>query len=200
MMFAEWLRPHRVFMAVVAVAAGALACRDTTTPRESSRAAITEPQFTLGVGFTSTPVGRGNLGTFNLKCKANRDDAKGESHDNNDNKSNPGGYCAELKSRDNTDIVVANIVVTPGGNSGWHSHPGPVMVIVKTGTLTVYHGPRRSCSPTRHPAGTSFLEEGGMVHIARNEGAVDATTTATYLVPAGALQRIDEAAPGNCAF
>ena len=38
------------------------------------------------------------------------------------------------------------------------------------------------------------------MHIARNEGAVDATMTATYFVPAGAPQRIDEAAPGNCAF
>jgi quercetin dioxygenase-like cupin family protein len=182
MMFAGWLRPHRVFIAAVAVATGALACRDTTTTsREFSSPGITEPRFTAGVGFTSTVVGRGNLGTFHIQSKAD-------------------GYDVELKSHDNTDIVVANIVVTPGGNSGWHSHPGPAMVIVKTGTLTLYHGADRSCSPTPHPAGTSFVEQGGMVHIARNEGAVDATMTATYFVPTGAPQRIDEAAPGNCAF
>jgi hypothetical protein len=61
MMFAAWLRPHRVLMAVVAVAAGALACGDTTTPKEFAKAVTTEPSSTMGVGFTSTVVGRGNL-------------------------------------------------------------------------------------------------------------------------------------------
>jgi quercetin dioxygenase-like cupin family protein len=181
MMLSGSLRPNRVLVAVMAVAAGAFACRDTTTSTESSNKGITEPSFTLGVGFTSTVVGRGNLGTFHLQSKAD-------------------GYDVELKSHDNTDIVVANIVVTPGGNSGWHMHPGPALVVVKTGTLTLYHGNDPTCSPMPHPAGTSFMEEGGKVHIARNEGAVDATMTATYFVPAGAPQRIDAAAPGNCAF
>jgi len=181
MMFAEWLRPHRVLMAVVVVAAGALACRDTTTPRESSSPLITEPRFTTGVGFTSTVVGRGNLGTFHVQSKAD-------------------GYDVELKSHDNTDIAVANIAIAPGGTSGWHKHPGPVLVVVKTGALTFYHADDPTCSPTLRSAGTSFVEEGGMVHIARNEGAVEATTVATYFVPAGSPTRIDVAAPGNCAF
>jgi quercetin dioxygenase-like cupin family protein len=181
MMLAGWLRPQRVLVVAVAVGAAALACSDTTKSREPSNRGITEPSFTLGVGFTSTVVGRGNLGAFHLQSKAD-------------------GYDVELKSHDNTDIVVANIVVTPGGNSGWHMHPGPALVVVKTGTLTLYHGNDPTCSPMPHPAGTSFMEEGGKVHIARNEGAVDATMTATYFVPAGAPQRIDAAAPGNCAF
>jgi len=181
MLFAEWLRPHRVFVAVVAVAAGALACRDTTTSREFSNAGITEPRFTAGVGFTSTPVGRGNLGTFHVQSKA--DD-----------------YDVELKSHDDTDIAVANIAIAAGGTSGWHKHPGPVLVVVKTGTLTFYYGDDPTCSPTVRPAGSAFIEEGGMVHIARNEGAVEATTVATYFAPKGAATRIDEPAPGNCAF
>jgi quercetin dioxygenase-like cupin family protein len=182
MMFAGWLRPHRVFIAAVAVATGALACRDTTTTsREFSSPGITEPRFTAGVGFTSTPVARGNLGPFHTKSGA--DD-----------------YDVQLKSKDNTDIVVANIVVVPNGTSGWHLHPGPAIVVVKTGAMTIYHGDDRNCSPTLHPAGTSFVEQGGMVHIARNEGAVDATLTTTYFVPAGSPTRIDAAAPGNCAF
>lgn len=201
MMFAEWLRPHRVFMGVVAVATGALACRDTTTPTDGSKAVTLEPRFTAGVGFTSTVVGRGNLGTFNVKCKADGNDGQGKSHDNTDGESKPDGYCAQLKSKDNTDIVVANIAIAAGGTSGWHKHPGPVLVVVKTGALTIYHGDDRTCSPTVHPAGKSFIEEGGVVHIARNEGAVDATTVATFFVPASAPQRIDvPVAPGNCAF
>jgi quercetin dioxygenase-like cupin family protein len=181
MIFAEWLRPHRVLMTVVAVATGSLACRDTTTPTDASKAVTLEPRFTAGVGFTSTPVGRGNLGTFHIQSKAD-------------------GYDVELKSHDNTDIIVANIAITPGGTSGWHSHPGPVLVVVKTGALTIYRGDDPTCSPTLHPAGTAFTEEGGVVHIARNEGAVDATTVATFFVPTSAPQRIDQALPGNCAF
>jgi hypothetical protein len=170
-----------VLMALAAIATGALACRDTTTPRELSDPGITEPSFTTAVGFVSTLVGRGNLGTFHIQSKANR-------------------YDVELKSHDNTDIAVANIVVTPGGHSGWHYHPGPVLVVVKTGTITFYMGNDPTCSPQVHPAGTAFIEEGGMVGIARNEGTVDATVVATFFVPAGSPTRIDAAAPGNCAF
>ena len=181
MRFAGWLRPRHVLVAVVTVTTGAVACRDTTPPREFSTAGIAEPLFTAGVGFTSIPVGRGNLGTFHVQSKAN-------------------DYDVELKSHDNTDISVANIVIVPGGTSGWHSHPGPVVVVVKTGALTIYRADDPTCSPILHPSGTSFIEEGGVVHIARNEGGVDVTTVATYFVPAAAPQRIDEAAPGNCAF
>lgn len=181
MILAEWLRPHRVLMAVVAVATGALACSDTTTPKKFSDPNLTEPRFTTAVGFVSTLIGRGNLGTFHIQSKAN-------------------GYDVELKTHDNTDIVVANIVVTPGGTSGWHQHPGPVLVVVKTGAVTFYQGNDPTCSPTIHAAGTSFVEKGGSVGIARNEGAVDATVVATFFVPAGSPTRIDAAAPGNCAF
>jgi len=170
-----------ILMAVVAVATGALACRDTTTPRQSSNGGIPRPSFTLAAGFTSTLIGRGNLGTFHIQSKA-------------------GDYDAELKSHDNTDIAVANVVVTPGGHSGWHYHPGPVLVVVKTGTITFYMGDDPTCSPQFPPAGTTFIENGGMVGIARNEGTVDATVVATFFVPAGSPTRIDAAAPGNCAF
>jgi len=181
MMFAEWLRPHRVFMAVVAVATGALACKDTTTPKQLSTAGITEPRFTASFGFTSTTLGRGNLGPFSVH-------------------SNADGYKAELKSHDNTDIAVANVTITPGGHSGWHSHPGPVIVVVKTGTVTFYHGNDPTCTGTVHPAGTVFIEEGGDVGIARNEGAVEVNNVVTFFVPAGSPTRIDAANPGNCPF
>ena len=77
-------------------------------------------------------------------------------------------------------------------------HPGPVLVVVKTGTITFYMGNDPSCSPQVHPAGTTFIEEGGMVGIARNEGTVQATVVATFFVPAGSPPRIDAAKPSNC--
>jgi quercetin dioxygenase-like cupin family protein len=181
MMVAGWLRPHRVLVAVVVIATGALACRDTTSPSEFSNAGITEPRFTLGVGFSGATVGRGNVGTFHIKSKA--DD-----------------YDVDLKSKDNTDLLVTNLVVAPGGHSGWHSHPGPVLVVVKTGTMTLYDGDDPTCTGKPHSAGTVFIEEGGMVHIARNEGTIEATMVASSFLPAGGPGRIDAAAPGNCAF
>jgi len=93
-----------------------------------------------------------------------------------------------------------SIDVAPGGHSGWHFHPGPVLVVVKTGTITFYMGDDPSCSPHVHPAGTTFFENGGMVGIARNEGSANATVVATFFVPAGSPTRLDADAPGNCPF
>src|SRR6266550_3119088 len=111
--------PHRVLVAVVAVAAGAFACKDTTTPKELSKTAPTGAAETMGIGFTSTLIARGNLGTFHIQSKVE-------------------GYDVELKSHDNTDIAVANITIAVAGSSGWHYHPGPVLVVVKTGAITFY--------------------------------------------------------------
>jgi quercetin dioxygenase-like cupin family protein len=183
MMFAGWLRPNRVLIAAAVVVAGVLACRDTTTPKEVSAGAVAfDPLSTAAAGFGSTSSDRGNLGTFHIQSKA-------------------AGYDVELKSHDNTDIVVTNIGVAPGGHSGWHFHPGPVLVVVKKGTITFYMGNDPTCSPQVHPAGTAFFEEGGMVGIARNESRTDsAKVVATFFVPKGSPTRVDAARPGNCAF
>ena len=172
----------KLLIAVIVVAAGALACTDTAKLEDSSHAGITAPpSFTVAVGFTPTVLARGNLGTYHIQSKA-------------------GDYDAELKSHDNTDIVVVKNVVTPAGHSGWHYHPGPVLVTVTSGTITFYMGDDPTCSPHVHPAGTTFFENGGMVGIARNEGTVDATVVATFFVPAGSPTRLDAPAPGNCPF
>src|SRR3989475_2675887 len=163
---------NSVSLSALAVAIGALACRDTTKPRELSNAGITVPSYTAAVDFTPMVVGRGNLGTFHIQSKA-------------------GTYDAELKSHDTPDIVVVSVDVAPGGHSGWHFHPGPVLVIVKTGTITFYMGDDPACTPHVHPAGTTFFENGGMVGIARNEGTVAATVVATLFVPAGSPTRLD---------
>ena len=46
-----------------------------------------------------------------------------------------------------------------------------------------------------------FVDHGGdHSHILRNEGAVEARTTAVQLVAPDAVRRIDVADPGNCPF
>lgn len=101
------------------------------------------------------------------------------------------------------ETVVQQIVFSPGGQTGWHSHPGPVVVLIKAGTMTFYDGDDPTCSPRIYTAGQSFIDSGqGHVHIARNESASeDLELWATYFdVPVAGLFRDDAAAPGNCAF
>ena len=171
--------PRRVLVAVVAVAAGAFACRDTTTPKALSKTAPTGAAETMGVGFTSTLIARGNLGTFHMQSKFN-------------------GYDVELKSHDNTDVAVANIGIAPGGSSGWHSHPGPVLVVVKSGTITFYRADNPGCAADVYGPNTSFTEQGGLVANATNQGPQAVVAVATFLAPAGAALRIDAAKPDNC--
>jgi quercetin dioxygenase-like cupin family protein len=101
------------------------------------------------------------------------------------------------------ETVVQQIVISPGGQTGWHSHPGPVIVLIKAGALTFYDEHDPTCSPRTYTAGQSFIDSGqGHVHIARNESAsADLELWAVYLdVPPGGAFRNDVPAPGNCAF
>ena len=52
-----------------------------------------------------------------------------------------------------TDIVMAQITVDPGGSSGWHSHPGGAIIVVKQGTPTVYRSIGSQCQSTTYSAG-----------------------------------------------
>jgi len=101
------------------------------------------------------------------------------------------------------ETVVQQIVIGPGGHTGWHSHPGPVVVLVKAGALTFYDGDDPTCTPRTYTQGEAFIDSGqGHVHIARNlSTSENLELWATYFdVPAGAGVRVDKADPGNCTF
>lgn len=66
---------------------------------------------------------------------------------------------------DASTLVVAEVTWTPGGTSGWHRHPGPVLVNVVEGELELVW--ERDCVPRTYAAGESFLDP-GEVHTARN--------------------------------
>ena len=50
-------------------------------------------------------------------------------------------WKVNITAKGATDVQVIENIIAPGGSFGWHSHPGPSLVIVKSGTLSVYHGP-----------------------------------------------------------
>jgi hypothetical protein len=105
-----------------------------------------------------------------------------------------------------SDVIVQQVTIAPGGSTGWHSHPGPAVVIVKSGSLTLYDGDDPDCRGTSYSAdpalGEVFIDEGrGHVHFGRNEGSTNTELYVTYLdVPVGAAPRIDVPPPGNCSF
>jgi quercetin dioxygenase-like cupin family protein len=113
---------------------------------------------------------------------------------------NTDGWKVKLDTKGASALAVSEIRVAPGGHFGWHSHPGPSLVIVKQGTSTFYRGDDPSCTGVPHPTGTAYVDPGGVVHTARNEGTVELVIIATRLIPAGAAPRNDEANPGNCPF
>jgi quercetin dioxygenase-like cupin family protein len=108
------------------------------------------------------------------------------------------------------ETVMQQIVIGPGGHTGWHSHPGPVVVLIKAGTMSFYDGDDPTCTARIYSAGEAFVDSGqGHVHIARNESTTqNLELWATYFdvpppPPLPAPQsnfRIDVPSPGNCPF
>ena len=110
------------------------------------------------------------------------------------------GHGVMIKTRGNSDTYLVQLRIAPGGDTGWHSHPGPVFVLVTAGTGSLYFADDPTFTRETYPAGTGFVEEGGDVHIFRNEGDTDLVVVALFLVPQGAPRRIDEPAPPGAPF
>ena len=144
------------------------------------------PSFTVSSGSQSTLLGRATFGdssdqTFKVKRIS-------------------GDWHAEVKATPNLDMAVQRIVFQPGGQSGWHRHPGPVFIQVVTGTMTFYESDDPTCAPVVRTAGQGYLDAGEHAHIARNESGAPAENIVVYLAPQAAALRIDAPDPGNCPF
>jgi quercetin dioxygenase-like cupin family protein len=93
------------------------------------------------------------------------------------------------------DVVVQKFVLAPGGQSGWHLHPGPAVVTVKSGELTL---DQEDCSSATYAAGKVAVEPTNDVHRVRNVGTTDLEFWVTFLdIPVGSPQRLEpESDPG----
>jgi quercetin dioxygenase-like cupin family protein len=105
-----------------------------------------------------------------------------------------------LKEIFKNDVEVFNnqAVIAPGGYVDWHHHSGPVLVSVKSGTLTQYEADE--CVAEVFPAGTGFLDPGDSRHIHKlvNEGTTNVEFSTVYFYPPGAPRRVDVAQPSTC--
>ena len=105
-----------------------------------------------------------------------------------------------VENRDAT-IAVARNTYDVGGDSGWHSHPGKVLIAVESGEITIYRGDDPTCTGKTHTAGSIFVERPGVVYLGRNESSdTPAVLIATFfnVGPDGA--RLDQPDPGTCSF
>ena len=111
-----------------------------------------------------------------------------------DTKGETDTHEVEIKASGQWEMRVIRFRFEPGGHTGWHSHPGPVFVMVTAGTLTFYRADDPD-NPIEYPAGTGFVEDARRVHLAANEGDVDLELDAFLLIPLGEPARIDEPGP-----
>ena len=82
---------------------------------------------------------------------------------------------------------------------GWHTHPGPAIVTVVSGSLGSQREVQGECVTTWHTAGTGFMDPGfGHVHRAVSRGdGFDAYTT--FVIPSGSpSQTIPADPPAAC--
>jgi quercetin dioxygenase-like cupin family protein len=101
----------------------------------------------------------------------------------------------ELDAQGDNDVIFLKATIEPGGTTGWHSHPGMEIAIVKAGVLTVYDA---ECVPRTVTAGHGRVQHAKTIHLGRNEGAEPVELYATFVVPDGSPVRIDEKQPEGC--
>jgi quercetin dioxygenase-like cupin family protein len=170
--------------AVVGCSDGA-AAPPTASPRAAAAvrkdgAALTSVVLPPVGGFTSTVLARGSFSdAIDVQFRIKAD-----------------GRTQVVHVDDPTQMVMAKITIAAGGALPWHTHPGPALVTVAAGELTVVDGDH--CEARRYVAGSSFMDSGqGHVHTAYNSGAVEMTLYVTYLdVPVGQSPLVPVQAPG----
>jgi hypothetical protein len=100
----------------------------------------------------------------------------------------------KLATRGPIDVATVHVTFQPGGSTGWHVHPGPALVTVKTGQLTLHRA--KGCRSRTFSAGQTFLEFGpDDINLTRNETGGVTETLVTFLLPVGAPITVDAPAP-----
>ncbi len=100
----------------------------------------------------------------------------------------------KFRTKQSADVSIVTLTMAPGGTTGWHRHPGVVMIAVTEGTGTFYAA---DCTSTTYSAGDVFVESGeDAAAVVRNESDTPFVITVTFVVPHGSPFRIDEPNPG----
>jgi quercetin dioxygenase-like cupin family protein len=100
-------------------------------------------------------------------------------------------WAVSLEDDGQSEMYFQDLVIGPGGYTGWHSHPGLLLITMKDGNIDFYN---KDCVKTTYGAGQSF-SEGADPHALVNTGPVNARLLIAYIVKSGELRRIERAQP-----
>jgi quercetin dioxygenase-like cupin family protein len=110
----------------------------------------------------------------------------------------PGAIARAVNHR-RADVFIQHVRLAPNEATGWHTHPGPVLVEVVRGSVTYEDTGRGDCRRATYEAGEGFFDRGfGHVHraIAGPEGT---DFYPVYILPPGSeVHQIPAAAPEAC--
>lgn len=108
-----------------------------------------------------------------------------------------------INMRRGTELTTTHISVAPGGHTAWHHHPGPHVVAVTTGQVTVYE---TDCTVRgSFNAGQGFFDPGSLrprhIHTLHNPGKEVAEVVITdFREPGRALTVTAEPQPPSACF
>jgi quercetin dioxygenase-like cupin family protein len=102
----------------------------------------------------------------------------------------------KFSTKEATDVYVQQVDIDPAGISGWHEHPGLVMVTVAIGAVNVTTG----CDGGHlYSVGQTFVEPPLTPILVVNASSTSkAQNFATLVVPAGRAPRIELSGPPSC--
>jgi quercetin dioxygenase-like cupin family protein len=106
-----------------------------------------------------------------------------------------GTWALHLEDKGESEFYFQDLVVGPGGYTGWHSHPGLLLVTVKEGSIDFYD---KDCVKRVYAAGQSF-SEGAEPHAAVNSGQSNTRLLIAYIVKKGESRRIEAPQPACAA-
>ena len=107
------------------------------------------------------------------------------------------GFSAELETEGAANFIVQEVKFSPGGTTGWHTHPGILLLSLAadSGPIDWYDA---NCVKTVYQAGDSWTE-GTKLHDVVNNSSIDAHFVVTYVVAKGINKRTDQPAPACAA-
>jgi len=100
-------------------------------------------------------------------------------------------WSVKFKTSGPSDIAVQDVALSTGGFSGWHYHPGLLLATVTEGSIEWYDA---NCGVHVYGVGDSFIENNAP-HTIRNVAPVRTRLMITYIMPKGAIRRLESDAP-----
>ena len=100
-------------------------------------------------------------------------------------------FNARLTTDGPSTVTLQDAAFAPGGQNGWHSHPGIVIVTLISGSIEWFDA---NCNRKVYNAGDSWTE-GSQTHAFRVLGTTGIHSTAVFIIAKDQPYRIDKPAP-----